>query len=229
MKEKIKNIDRTNLHAGTFSLWLHNIRKALLENRGITVRCGECDACCRSSYFIHIKPEETKTFDRIPKKLLFPAPLRSEGHMVLGYDEQGRYPMLVRNKCSIYRYCSATCRIFDCRVLAASGLNLDDNDNNLIVRQARRWKFSCPTKRDRNLLSAVQHAATFLIRHPECIQNNLVPGDAIQNSVLAIKVYDVFLNNNYVSDNGKEVIRDSEIAKEVIRSYKRFEQRIRAD
>ena len=174
-------------------------------------------------------PKKPKLLTGYRKELLFPAPLCSEGHMVLGYDEQGRYPMLVRNKCSIYRYCSATCRIFDCRVLAASGLNLDDNDNNLIVRQARRWKFSCPTKRDRNLLSAVQHAATFLIRHPECIQNNLVPGDAIQNSVLAIKVYDVFLNNNYVSDNGKEVIRDSEIAKEVIRSYKRFEQRIRAD
>jgi len=73
MKEKIKNIDRTNLHAGTFSLWLHNIRKALLENRGITVRCGECDACCRSSYFIHIKPEETKTFNRIPKRTFIPS------------------------------------------------------------------------------------------------------------------------------------------------------------
>jgi hypothetical protein len=170
MKYKIKKIDQTSLHAGTFSTWLRNIRKALLENRGMNVPCGECDACCRSSYFIHIKPEETRTLNRIPKELLFPAPLRPEGHMVMGYDEHGRCPMLAGNKCSIYRNRPDTCRIFDCRVLAASGLALDDNDNNLIVLQARRWKFSCPTKRDHNLLSAVQSAATFLMRHTECVQ-----------------------------------------------------------
>ena len=145
--------------------------------------------------------------------------------MVMGYDEQGRCPMLVRNKCSIYRYRPATCRLFDCRILAASGLDLDNNDNNLIIRQARRWKFGYPTKRDHNLLSAVQHAAAFLIRRPECVQNILVPRDAIQISVLAIKVCDVFLKNIVVSNSAEKVIRDSEIANKVLKSYERFEQR----
>jgi hypothetical protein len=228
MKYKINNTDQTRLLAGTFSIWLRNIRKALLENRSMDIPCGECDACSRSSYFIHIKPEETRTCRRIPKELLFPAPLRPEGHMVLGYDKSGRCPMLVGNKCSIYRNRPATCRIFDCRILAASRLELDDNDNNFIVQQARRWKFRYPTKRDCNLFSAVQDAATFLMRHPECLQNNWVPRDAIQISVLAIKVYEVFLKSNSLFVDTRKVIRDSEIAKEVLKSYERFERRMHA-
>ena len=228
MKLNINNVDKNILPTGSFSIWLRKIRKALAGNRVMNVPCGECDACCRSSYFIHINPEETRTLSRIPDDLLFPAPLWPERYMVLGYDEHGHCPMLVGNTCSIYRNRPITCRIFDCRVLAASGLTGDENENNPIFQQARRWQFNYPAKRDLSLFSAVQAAAAFLRRHPECVQKNLVPMDAIQISVAAIKVYDVFLKANDSFVNAKTVNRDSEIANEVTTSYKKFKKRMRA-
>jgi hypothetical protein len=149
--------------------------------------------------------------------------------MVLGYDKLGRCPMLAGNSCSIYRNRPATCRIFDCRVLAASGLTGDGNENNPIFQQAQRWQFNCTTKRDLHLLTAVRAATAFLRKHPLCVQTNVVPVDAIQISVAAVKVYDVFLKAYNPSVEVRTANRDSKIAKEVITSYKNFEKRIRAD
>jgi hypothetical protein len=173
----MRKIIKTNLPAGRFSTWLRDIRNSLAEGIGMNVPCGECDACCRSSYFIHIKSNETRTLHRIPKELLFPAPLLPHGHMVLGYDKHGRCPMLVSNKCAINKFRPSTCRSFDCRILAATGLAVKGND--LIARQAQRWDFSFPTKRDRILLSAVHAATSFLEKYPDCIQDNLAPRDEI--------------------------------------------------
>jgi len=205
-------------------MWLRSIRKALRENHGMTVPCGHCDACCRSSYFIHINAEETRTLHHIPQELLFPAPLRPHGHMVLGYDQQGRCPMLVINKCSIYRNRPATCRSFDCRILAASGLVTEDNVDNPIFQQARRWKFRCPTKNDHNMLSAVQDAAKFLTSHPEYFRDTIGPVDAIQYSVLAIKVYDVFIKNTNEFGKSGTASQDLKIVKAVKETYKKFEK-----
>jgi len=95
-------------------------------------------------------------------------------------------------------------------------------------RKAGEWKFSCPTERDRNLLSAVQAAAMFLMKHREHFPDNLVPRNAIQLSAFAIKVHDVFLNTNAVAADIAQAPRDSEIAKEVLKSYEKFEKRMRA-
>jgi hypothetical protein len=216
---------KQDLSAGTFSTWLRSIRKALRENRGMKVPCGDCNACCRSSHFIHIKAEETRTLRQIPEGLLFPAPLRPYGHMVMGYDKQGRCPMLVRNKCSVYRNRPETCRSFDCRILAASGLAAESNVNNPIFQQARRWIFRCPTKDDRHLLSTVQDAARFLTSHPECIQNNRVPIDEIQLSVLAIQVHDVFIKNTDEFGKSSLASRDLKISKAVMETYEKFGKR----
>jgi hypothetical protein len=146
--------------------------------------------------------------------------------MVLGYDKQGRCPMLVGNKCSIYKDRPGTCRSFDCRIIAASGIM--GNDNNLIAQQARRWKFDLPSKSDRNLLLAVQTAAAFLTKHPECIRDNLSPMDEIQVAALAIKVYDVFINKKISTVRPAGTICDTDIVKEVLKSYKKVEKRKRA-
>ena len=220
----MKKIKQPSLDAGRFSIWLRNIRNVLaVENCGINVPCGKCHACCRSSFFIHIKPEETRTLCRIPKELLFPAPFLPKGHMVLGYNEHGCCPMFIGNKCSIYRFRPATCRSFDCRILASSGII--PKNHNLIAQHVRRWKFSYPNERDRDLLSAVQTAAIFLKNHPECIRGKLTSRDEIQLAVNAIKVYDVFFNNNITTANVAQATYDSKIVRKVMRSYKMFEMR----
>ncbi|MDQ3896986.1 MAG: hypothetical protein M3326_07025, partial [Actinomycetota bacterium] len=84
--------DGEELPAGDFSSWLVEMRGALRGENPATVPCGGCTACCRSSKFIHIGPDETDTLAHIPPELVFPAP-RPRGHFVLGYDEHGHCPM----------------------------------------------------------------------------------------------------------------------------------------
>jgi uncharacterized protein len=191
------------------------------------VPCGDCVACCSSSRFIHIRPEEAGTIDRIPKKMLFPAPLRPAGYFVMGYDTHGRCPMLARNCCSIYRNRPSTCRTFDCRVLAASGFDAEGGENNQIMQQAKRWQFRYATAYDRRLHTAVRDAAVFLNDHPECLHRTLHSSDRIQIAVLAIKVYTVFLKRTGFPVNNRRPKNNSTIIQEVVRSCEKFEKRLR--
>jgi uncharacterized protein len=133
---RIKTNDRSA--AGAFSSWLIRMREILTEGGAADVPCGGCVGCCASSKFIHIGPREKRTLSRIPKKFLFPAPLLPKGTMLLGYDEKGRCPMLVRGKCTIYEYRPHTCRTYDCRVFSAAGVEPEDDEKGLIRKQVRR-------------------------------------------------------------------------------------------
>ena len=113
---------RADLPAGRFSAWLAGMRAALIEGRGVDVPCGECTACCTSSYFVHIESGETQTLARIAPELVFAAP-GAPGRRLLGYDRRGRCPMLsAAETCSIYDDRPLTCRVYDCRVFAAAGV-----------------------------------------------------------------------------------------------------------
>jgi uncharacterized protein len=147
--------DEEDLAAGDFSAWLREMQGAIRGEHGSTVPCGGCTACCTSSQFVYIGPEETDTLAHISASLLFPAPRRPPGSMVMGYDERGHCPMLVDNQCSIYPHRPQTCRTYDCRVFVAAGIEADD-DKVLIARQARRWSFSYPSERDRQEHDAVR-------------------------------------------------------------------------
>lgn len=146
------------LDAGEFSVWLADIRAALRGERDSIVPCGGCTACCRSSQFVHIAPDETDALAHIPAELLFPAPRRPEGHVVLGYDEHGRCPMLVDDGCSIYEHRPRTCRTYDCRVFPAAGVD-PGADKPLIAERARRWRFTYASEESRAAHEAIRNAA----------------------------------------------------------------------
>src|SRR5664280_1492290 len=112
--------DAGDLDAGDFSPWLASINGALRGEHGSDVPCGDCTACCTSSQFIHIEPDELDTLAQVPSELLFPAPRLPDGHVLMGYDERGHCPMLVDDRCSIYEHRPRTFRVYDCRVFAAS-------------------------------------------------------------------------------------------------------------
>ena len=150
-------IDDSDLPAGEFSSWLVTIHGAIRGDRGSDVPCGSCTACCRSSQFIHIGPDESETLARVPAPLLFPAPGRPSGHVVLGYDARGHCPMLVNDACSIYEHRPQACRAYDCRIFAATGIVNDDKP--LIDRQARRWRFSFADQSAREDYDALRAAA----------------------------------------------------------------------
>lgn len=189
---------RQELAAGAFSVWLREIRGAQVGGGTARVPCGECTACCRSSYFVHIGLEETETLARIPKELQFRAPGLPAGNVVLGYDDNGCCPMFIDGRCSIYEHRPQACRTYDCRVFPATGIEADEEDKILVARQAKRWKFAHPTKRDRREQEAVRAAARFLREHEDSFEGGL-PRSSTQLANLAIKACQVFLGDEGAS------------------------------
>jgi Fe-S-cluster containining protein len=203
--------DDRNLAAGDFASWVVEMQGAIRGEHGSDVPCGGCTACCTSSQFVHIEPDETDTLSRIPAELLFPAPRMPAGHMVLGYDERGHCPMLIDDKCSIYAHRPNACRTYDCRIFPAAGIDVDGDEKAAIARQAGRWQFSFPTPIDRARHDAVRTAATFLVEHADSLPTPGVATNATQRAVLAIELHDDFLQRDEETGEMTLIDRRSEM------------------
>jgi uncharacterized protein len=184
--------DDAAIDAGDFSAWLGEMQAAIRGERDSVVPCDGCTACCTSSQFVHIGPDETETLARIPAALLFPAPRMPRGHVLLGYDERGHCPMLVDNQCTIYEHRPATCRTYDCRIFPAAGVEVDD-DKALVAQRARRWRFTFASPADRLRRDAVAAAAAFVREHGDAVPDDRVPTNATQLAVLAVEMHADFL------------------------------------
>ena len=202
-----------DLAAGGFSAWMVEVQGAIRGERSADVPCGECTACCTSSQFIHIAPDEADALAHVPAALLFPAPRLPRGHVLLGYDEQGQCPMLIDNTCSIYEHRPRTCRTYDCRVFPAAGVEIDDNDKVLIARQARRWRFSFPSQSDRNQREAVGAAALYLQENRQLLPAAVVPASTTQLAVLAVEIHDAFLEHHPDAGGSTVVEPDPEVVR----------------
>lgn len=154
--------DAGPLPAGRFSSWLAGMQAALRGEQEADVPCAGCTACCRASQFVHVEPDEVDALARIPDQLLFPAPRRPTGHMLLGYDQRGWCPMLVDGGCSIYQHRPRACRTYDCRIFAATGIEVEESQPDVAAR-VRRWVFTFDTEADRVLHDALRAAAQFVL------------------------------------------------------------------
>jgi Fe-S-cluster containining protein len=188
-------IDPDPLPAGSFSSWLRETGLAQDREDGAEVPCGDCTACCTSSQFVHVGPDETETLARIPRALLFPAPGRPRGHVLLGYDDRGHCPMFVDGRCSIYQHRPRTCRTYDCRVFPAAGLTPVAAQGQ-ITKRTRRWRFAHPAPLDAQLHAAVRAAAAFLRSNADRWPDGVVPRNPTQLAVLAIGIHGVFLSRD---------------------------------
>jgi Fe-S-cluster containining protein len=157
----------------------------------VAVPCGDCTACCTSSQFVHVGPDERETLARIPRALLFAAPGLPKGHMVMGYDDHGHCPMFVDGACSIYEHRPRTCRTYDCRVFPAAGVEPDGPAHSAIAARARRWRFEMSTPADAALHAAVRAAASFLRDNASRLP---VPTNPTQLAYLAARVHDLFVD-----------------------------------
>lgn len=183
------------VRAGDFSEWLRGTEAALQSGKdSADVPCGSCRGCCRSSMFIHIKPEETQTIQRIPRALLFPAPGLPKGHVLMGYDDQGRCPMLVDGECSIYKDRPQACRDYDCRVFAATGVAVDDWTQGEIAGRVKEWAFDYDSEGSSEEHRIVREAAAFLQEHRDLFPPGRLPSYPVQLAVVAVMVYRLFAN-----------------------------------
>ena len=182
--------DDPYLDAGEFGSWAVGMQAAIRGDQGSDVPCGTCTACCTSSQFVHIAPDETDTLAHIPKELLVPAPRLPRGNVLMGYDEHGCCPMLVDNQCTIYEHRPRTCRTYDCRVFAAAGVEVDGKP--AIADRVKRWRFEYGADDDRVRQDAVRAATAFMRAHPEARPNG-ASASGTELAVLAVEIHDRFL------------------------------------
>ncbi|MEO5923984.1 MAG: YkgJ family cysteine cluster protein [Bryobacteraceae bacterium] len=176
--------------AGEFSQWLRGAAAILGSEKGeADVPCGSCTTCCRASMFIHIEPEETQTIARIPRKLLFAAPGFPTGHVLMGYNEQGHCPMFVEGKCSIYEDRPQTCRSYDCRIYAATGVTADHEE---IAERVKQWRFRYGSDEAREERATLKRAAAFLRENRDLFPYGSLPSNPAPLAALAVQVYKLF-------------------------------------
>ena len=167
------------------------MRRALGGEASADVPCGDCTACCTSSQFVHIGPDEFDALAVIPTDLLFPEPGLPPGHLLMGYDRRGHCPMLVDGQCSVYENRPRTCRTYDCRIFAATGIEIDEPGKARIAERVRCWRFDVSDESDGLLSAALARGGGVRAE-----TRTDAPGRAVTatgRAVLAVEIHDLFL------------------------------------
>ena len=99
--------------------------------------------------------------------------------------------MLVDGRCSIYEHRPRTCRTYDCRVFAATGVEVDSAQVQIGAR-VRRWQFRFPGPDDLARHDAVRAATRFLREHRADLGDE-VPRNPTQLAVVATRLHELFL------------------------------------
>ncbi len=184
--------EQADLPAGEFSDWLTGMVRAIRGEQSSDVACGDCDACCRGSYFIELKPEDDPARQRIPAELLFAAPGAPAGFQVLGYDQQGRCPMLKETGCAIYADRPLTCRTYDCRIFAATGIAEAAPEKADVTARSRRWRFSYRDDASRAQHRLLRLGTRVLLAIQQDEADSALPRTATQLAMLAVQLHEHF-------------------------------------
>ena len=206
--------DERIVEAGPFGDWLAKFRASLRGTQGSEVPCGDCTGCCISGYSIQLRPQDERALARIPAELLVQAPGFPRGHLTMPPRPDGVCQMLDAGKCTIYADRPQTCLDYDCRIFTAAGL---EAGKAVIDRRVRQWRFTYPTRADREAHDAVLAAAAFIRNKRESFPANRAPTAPTGVAVLAIKVYGVFLERGAVSRS------DAEIATAMVEASRTFD------
>ncbi|XOV83989.1 MAG: YkgJ family cysteine cluster protein [bacterium] len=187
--------ETSTIAAGDFGHWLQSTRAA----QPAGVPCGECNACCRAGYFIHISEHEHRTLQKVPQALIFPAPGSAGRQWVMGYDETGACPMLRQNSCTVYPDRPQTCRDYDCRIFAAAGISArqpgEGGARKEVDAQVRRWRFSYSNSRDRRRHDAVKAAAHYLTQNQQQLAE-LAPATPTALALASVNIHELFLSED---------------------------------
>jgi hypothetical protein len=185
---------------GEFSRWLRGYLRAQKQSEPTgEVPCGDCNACCKASYFVMIHSEERETIAHIPAARLTRSNRASEPQWALDQSCGDRCPMLVDGGCSIYSQRPRACRRFDCRVFAAAAVGLGTGPRAAVNERVWQWRFDYPSELDVACQSAVLAAAAFLQRRADLIEPDVAAGDAAELAKAAVLVYELFLDPDAAS------------------------------
>jgi len=140
----------------------------------------------------------------------------------MGYDEDGHCPMLKDGACSIYQHRPATCRSYDCRIFPATGIQLTGKDKSPILQQTQRWKFNTTNPEEIKHLKAAKKAAHFLQNKSQLFEAGDLPRNQTQLAIMALKVYDLFLDGGAMPEN------DMNTVKAIVKAREKFDAKMTA-
>ena len=167
------------------------MRAVLKGAQSADVPCDGCVGCCVSSYAIALRPADKVALAAVPARHLR---LPTDGGVALmGYREDGSCPMLEAGRCTIYADRPQTCRDYDCRIYAATGL-LPDGKRPVILERVREWRFADTTQEEDLQRDALRRAAHFIREHAALFPPGARAHSAAAAAVLAVKTWSLFAN-----------------------------------
>jgi uncharacterized protein len=216
----------THIHrpAGHFGTWLREMRAVLKGERQADVPCDGCVGCCVSSYAIPLRPADSVALETVPARYLrIPV---AGGLARMEYREDGTCPMLEAGRCNIYADRPQTCRDYDCRIYAATGL-LPDGERPVIRDRVLEWRFDFPDHGELAQLDALRRAAGFIREHAELFPPATRADSAAAAAVLALKTWPLFAGNPDTNEKGDEPEDPSplEQVKRVLEAAREFDSR----
>ncbi len=139
---KIKNPQRpanskqpTRVTAGAYE-WLMQFGKNLETNAGVSVPCGDCNACCRAGYAVRT----------------------NDGNLYLPKPD-GSCSELHCGRCSVYDHRPRTCQYYDCRTHFFSGI---DPEKPSISATLKDWRPRTSSDQDRAVIAIIEAVANAL-------------------------------------------------------------------
>jgi len=124
--------------------------------------------------------------------------------------------MLVDDECSIYECRPQTCRSYDCRVFAATGVPVDRQTQAEIADRVRAWVFDYENEESRAEHLIVKETAAFLQKNGDLFPHGSIPGQPAQVAALAVRSYKLFAGMTKRAGNGESAVPDTVIARAIM-------------
>lgn len=134
----------------------------------------------------------------------------------MGYTENGQCPMLVDNECSIYEYRPQTCRDYDCRIFAATGVPVDARKQAEIAQRVEAWVFDYENDESRGEQSTLRAAAAFLQKNRDLFPQGSLPAYPVQLAALAVRISKVFAEMTAKRRDDPTAAPDAVIARAIL-------------
>ena len=118
---------------------------------------------------------------------------RTPGNLGHGLRRAGSLPEFAGGGCSIYPHRPDTCRIYDCRIFTAAGMNAGAGRSTINERIAH-WRFEYASDDARREHRAVDRCRQLPAPAPGAIPGGHIPSRPADIAVLAVKAYTVFMD-----------------------------------
>lgn len=108
--------------------------------------------------------------------------------------------MLVNTHCSIYADRPMTCKDYDCRIFAATGIKAGAVEKTGVNKRIENWQFDYPTRADHAAQAAVLAAMTFLTEQQALFTKVKLPSNPSEQALLALAHYKLFIATPSATD-----------------------------